>query len=178
MDAGNIIYIIAIIAYFLYTILKKNKPGEELEGPESQDPQNEQKRPTSFEDLLKEIRNSQQENLREHRESSQKNEAEERRSMRPASTSRDPRSYQPASVNQPKAYEKFQGEVEDKEIPKLKTLDEQVSLKASVQGIKSSLKVEEVTVGKKKNKYQKLLQDPTTIKDAVILSEILNRKHF
>jgi hypothetical protein len=61
VDAGNIIYIIAIIIYFIYTAVKKGQKPQDLDGQDDQssDGQSERK-PVSFEDLLKEIRGGQQ----------------------------------------------------------------------------------------------------------------------
>lgn len=177
MDAGNIIYLIAIILYFLFTVLKKPKK-DEVENTGSPDNQQEQRKPVSFEDLLKEIRQGQQERERDFQQSGQGKGVEERPTVQSRTFERQERRYEPAQINQPKAYQKFQGEVSDKALPKIKTLDEQVSLSASIEGIKSTLKSETTEKRVRNSKYARLLNNPNSVKDAVVLSEILNRRHF
>lgn len=178
MDAGNIIYLVAIILYFLFTVLKKPKQGADGENTDAPDVDQDKRKPVSFEDLLKEIRQGQQERQKDLQQSGQGKALEERESRQSRTNETVQREYQAQNSDQPKAYQKFQGEVSDKVLPKIKTLDEQVSLTASIQGIKSEIRME--TTGKKGsiNKYKNLLKDPETVKDAVVLSEILNRKHF
>ncbi len=178
MDAGNIIYLIAIIIYFLFTVLKKPKQGQEPENTDAPGKDQQQKKPASFEDLLKEIRQSQQERERDLSQSGQGKAIEELPTANSGSYRHQEIDVQPAGIDQPRAYRKFQGEVSERALPKMKTLDEQVSLTATIEGIKSDIRVE--NIGKKvtSNKYKSLLRNPETVKDAVVLSEILNRKHF
>lgn len=184
MDAGNIIYIIAIIIYFIYTALKKGKGPEDIDEPST--PQDERpRRQTSFEDLLKEIREGQKERERDLEQSGQGETLEdqaqrqerkiERRTPEPVY---EEKTYERPVANQPKAYQKFQGEVKSQDKPKLKTLDEQISLDAELEGLKASIEVEELEDKVKVNRYKSLLKNPETVKDAVVMSEILNRKHF
>ncbi|EIM76462.1 hypothetical protein A3SI_09692 [Nitritalea halalkaliphila LW7] len=67
MDAGNILYIIAIIIYFIYSAVtagKKKQAEREQEAREAEEIGNEQEGPKqrsgSFEDMLREIRRAQQ----------------------------------------------------------------------------------------------------------------------
>lgn len=175
MDAGNLIYIIAVIIYFIYSALKKNKGQDEIDLPET--PQ-EQSKPVSFEDLLKEIRQGQQAREKDLSKSGQGKAVEDRKPVPAHYDDPNPRRYQAEVKKQPKAFEKFQGEVSERERPKLLTLDEQVRLTGSIEGIKSSLYTESLEKEEGENKYAKLLKNPETVKDAVILGEILNRKHF
>lgn len=177
MDAGNIIYLVAIIIYFIYTALKKGKPEEEMERPDMPQERQEQRRPASFEDLLKEIRAGQQQMEKDLQQTGQGRVAEERPVTQMTSQEK-PTGYRPQKIKQPKAYEQFQGEISEREMPKLRTLNEQISLEASLQGIKSSLRSDVLEKEKKENRYRKLLKDPRSVKDAVILSEVLTRKHF
>lgn len=180
MDIGNIIYIIAIIIYFIYTLSKKGKNGGEIENYDQPENTQERKKPVSFEDLLKEIRQGQQRTEGDFipRQPQEKTvEAKEStRTFRQFEPK--PRTYQAQKTKQPKAYEQFQGEVTERERPKLLTLDEQVRLTGSIEGIKSSLQTEHLEKEKSENKYASLLKNPQSVKDAIILSEILNRKNF
>ncbi|TVP51685.1 MAG: hypothetical protein EA341_04700 [Mongoliibacter sp.] len=179
MDAGNIIYIIAIIIYFIYTALKKGKGPDDVAAPEQKE-EGQSKRPASFEDLLKEIRDGQQERERDFDQSGQgdtlekKPTRQDRSIEKPVATP----SYQRPSIDQPKAFGRFQGEVSDDEKPRHKTLDEQVRLDAEIEGLKSSIAVEEISKPKKSNKYRAMLKNPESVKDAIVLSEILNKRSF
>lgn len=177
MDSGNIIYLIAIIIYFIYTALKKGKKEEEIESSDMPQERQEQRRPVSFEDLLKEIRTGQQQLEKDLQQTGQGRSAEERPFTKMTSQEKQT-DYRPQKIKQPKAYQQFQGEIPEREMPKLLTLNEQISLEASLQGIKSSLKSDDVEKVKKENRYRQLLKDPRSVKDAVVLSEVLTRKHF
>lgn len=178
MDAGNIIYLIAIILYFLFTVLKKPKQGADVEKTDTPDTDQDQRKPVSFEDLLKEIRQGQQERQKDLQQTGQGKAVEENKKGQSKRYETAQRQYQPQNIDQPRAYQKFQGEISDKVLPKIKTLDEQVSLTASIQGLKSDIKMETSAKKGATNKYKSLLRNPETVKDAVVLSEILNRKHF
>ncbi|EOZ98378.1 hypothetical protein A33Q_1032 [Indibacter alkaliphilus LW1] len=179
MDAGNIIYIIAIIIYFIYTALKKGKGPEDVNTPENPE-QEAPRKQVSFDDLLREIREGQQERERDFEESGQGEVIESKpvRKQKEVQQARRADSYQPQSIDQPKEFHKFQGEIADVEKPKLKTLDEQVKLNSKLEGLKSTIEVEELEEVSGMNKYKSLLKNPETVKEAVVLSEILNRKHF
>ncbi|MEN2281988.1 hypothetical protein AAGF08_07595 [Algoriphagus sp. SE2] len=163
MDLGNIIYIIAIIGYFIYQLSKKKKPGD-IEGPEGE--LNEPQRPTTFEDLMREIREAQNPN-RPQPASKPKAERIEIDEIKPEpvkkkwyeETADDEISYYDG------AYEKAKAAGENAvPISQLEFTD---------MGLKAYSK-KEVKV----NRYADLLKTPQSIKDAVVLSEILNRKHF
>lgn len=182
MDAGNIIYIIAIIIYFIYTAVKKGQKPQDLEGQDDQ-PSNGQpeRRPVSFEDLLKEIRSGQQQNEKELPQTGQGtiSQTKPNPQQEPLSRQFEPqRDIMRGDRPRSKAYGEYEGTGVEIVKPKLKTLDEQVSLTASVEGIKSNLKSERTKTTKTKSRYAEMLSNPATIKDAVILSEILNRKNF
>lgn len=183
MDSGNIIYIVAVIIYFIYTALKKGKQNEDQNLPEQGSGADPSQRPPSFEDLLKEIRGGQQERERDLEQSGQSTVVENRK--RAIKTEMpEPQKYQTSSDKLEKKevannkYNDYTGSNTNLSTPKLQTLDEQVSISSSLTG----LGVSETRSGKRKktknNRYQKMLSDPRSVKDAIILSEILNRKHF
>ncbi len=179
MDSGNIIYLIAVIIYFIYTALKKRKPEQEVGGDqETIDPEQTQRRPASFDDLLKEIRSGQQEREKDLEHTGQ------RKPVRPVDQSKfDPRSIEkktPEEKLEDVPFGRYEGFVSEKERPKHLTLDEQISLSASLTGL--GVSEEGITlskrVGKRTNRYAEMLKNPESVKDAVILSEILNRKEY
>lgn len=182
MDAGNIIYIIAIIIYFIYTAVKKGQKPQDLEGQDDQPSDGQpERRPVSFEDLLKEIRGGQQQREKDLSQTGQGTITQNRTDSRQETVSRQfeqQRDIMRGDRPRSKAYGEYEGTGAEIVKPKLKTLDEQVSLTASVEGIKSNLKSERVGITKTKSRYAEMLSNPATIKDAVILSEILNRKNF
>ncbi len=162
MDLGNIIYIIAIIGYFIYQISKRKKPG--MEGSEEE--MNEPSRPTTFEDLMREIREAQSPN-------------------------------RPQPAPKPKAQQIEVEEIKPEPVKKKwyeETADEEISYydgayeKAKTAGEKavpiSQLEFTDIAFKayekkeKEENRYANLLKNPQSVKDAIVLSEILNRKHF
>jgi hypothetical protein len=182
VDAGNIIYIIAIIIYFIYTAVKKGQKPQDLEGQDNLPSEGQpERKPVSFEDLLKEIRSGQQQREKTLPQTGQGTSAQTKpiASQSPVSREFEPqRDIMRGDRPRSKAYGDYEGTGAEIVKPKLKTLDEQVSLTASVEGIKSNLKSERATTTQTKSRYAEMLSNPATIKDAVILSEILNRKKF
>ena len=182
MDAGNIIYIIAIIIYFIYTAVKKGQKPQDLDGQdEIPSDGRQERRPASFEDLLKEIRSGQQQREKELPQTGQGKVVQSKPVIQqePVSRQFEPqRDIMRGDRPRSKAYGDYEGTGAEIVKPKLQTLDEQVSLTASVEGIKSSISPERIKTTKTKSRYAEMLSTPATIKDAVILSEILNRKHF
>ncbi len=186
MDSGNIVYLIAVIIYFIYTALKRGKsdqlPDQEA-GRDQENPQ-EQQRPVSFDDLLREIRSGQQDREKDLKQSGQGDKVQPPGPTKPDIFNRpDPRSYEqevPAPEMEDATFGKYEGFVSEKERPKLKTLDEQVSIPSALTGL--GVSEEGVTYSKIKasptNRYADLLKNPETVKDAIILSEILNRKEY
>lgn len=183
MDAGNIIYVVAVIIYFIYTALKKGKKNEDLNQPDQESESQPNQRPPSFEDLLREIRGGQQERERNLEKSGQGDVTENTKTV-VKSTKLEPEKYQTSSdklekIDQANSkYNQYTGADSKLKTPKLQTLDEQVRLKSSFTGIEvgESRSVNRKT--SKNNRYQKMLASPRSVKDAIVLSEILNRKHF
>jgi hypothetical protein len=182
VDAGNIIYIIAIIIYFIYTAVKKGQKPQDLDGQDDQPSEGQSERkPVSFEDLLKEIRGGQQQREKDLPQTGQGTAAQNRpvAQQEPVSRQFEPqRDIMRGDRPRSKAYGDYEGTGAEIVKPKLKTLDEQVSLTASISGIKSNLKPDTIKTAKTKSRYAEMLSNPESIKDAVILSEILNRKNF
>jgi hypothetical protein len=179
MDNFNLIYIIALVIYFIYSALKKGKQGADDANDIPSGP-TQPRRPASFEDLLREIRESQNEQSRDL-EASGQGEIEERKVKRnepePVIQSYDADSGTlHKEMPRKSRYEAFEGEVNPGE-KIYKKLDDQVSIYAPIEGIKSELKSDRLSTNKTPNRYRTMLKNPQTVKDAVILSEILNRKY-
>lgn len=173
MDAGNIIYLIAVIIYFIYSALKKNKP-EQIEDSENPSTDSPQQRPASFEDLLREIRQGQQEAQKDLDQSGQGDVLEERR---PKPSKRAEPAFEPFSkASLPKEYSAYQGAIDEDFKSKYKTLDEQIRLSSPIEGLKSGGIVASKNRKVQVNKYARMLQNPNSVRDAVVLSEVLKRK--
>lgn len=161
MDLGNIIYLVAVIVYFIYQISKNKKSGEPTE--EQGTPDESPKAPTTFEDLMREIR-----------------EAQQPRSKQP---SPQPQRPEPVQVKE-KAPSKKWYEEADEEISYYDGAYEKAKTAAEKAIPISQLEFSEIgkqaykPSEKKVNRYAQLMKDPQSVKDAVVLSEILNRKHF
>jgi hypothetical protein len=174
---------VAVIIYFIYTAIKKGKKNEETNQPDREQESESGKRPPSFEDLLREIRGGQLDRERDLEQSGQGTVVEARKYIT-KTPKPEPEKYQTSSDKLEKKdfennkYNQYTGADSNLKTPKLQTIDEQISLSSSLNG----LAVSESRVGYRKltknNKYQKILSDPRSVKDAIILSEILNRKHF
>ena len=184
MDLGNIVYIVAVLAYFIYQATKGKKSNQSENQPEITD--GPQQKPVSFEDLMREIR-----------------DAQKPKPVAPAKPK-----MQPAPVNQPKevVYERA-GDTSTrpewradpapavKRFPtrKLEEDDDEIQhYEGAFERTKSDLsrtskgipeiptlkEVAEESSYTSRSRYARMLKDPQSIKDAVVLKEILDRKHF
>lgn len=164
MDLGNIVYIIAVIGYFIYQATKK-KRGQELPGAPDSNPEPPQKGMT-FEELLKEIRQAQNPIPAPPTPKPQ---------PIPVSTQRNP--YRKPTVIQ---------EEEDDEIQYYEgTFDstkknpyQEYAEKHSIPAVPiQKINYDELNT-KRVNRYAEKLKNPQSVREAIVLSEILKRKHF
>ncbi|MEX0884071.1 MAG: hypothetical protein WDZ72_11415 [Cyclobacteriaceae bacterium] len=172
MESGTIFYIIAILAYFIYTTFIQKKP-EKTQGPTDDEMGKETdqvspKKGVSFEEMLREIRNEQVE-----RESDLKTTGE----------SKDEEVGEQEEVPYQEVFsEPLEHEEESYKNPyrelgqPLVKLDDQVDINDNEQLLGDVEDVAEEYQGR--SKYASMLKNPEHVKDAVILSEILNRRHF
>lgn len=174
MDSGTIFYIIAVVIYFIYTALQQRKGNKTADADDqSANPSPESPTKGSFDDLLKEIRRQQEERERDIVISGEKAKPVEKPSYvedyieekkveaRPAyvpneSTYKDP--YKSLSQSQP-----------------LVKLDDQVDIH---EDVKILGKVGSIDEKRSVNRYATLLKNPKSLRDAIVVSEILNRRHF
>lgn len=185
MDEKVIFYIVLGIIYFIYNAIKKKKPENEPgpDRPQSR-PQTNKPQPVSFEDLLREITEGKQpEKFPDLPVNEQKTEYR-----------------QPLPRPQPE-YVDYDDDLEEEEesLEKM-SFDDERSNKAyedakemafNRPSLEETLKLDQVntTFGRFKEfekkqdsgvlfEYVKDLRDPMGFKKALILSEVLNRKHF
>lgn len=171
MDGSTVLYIIAVIIYFIYTSFAKKKPGEE--GAERDGNADAPNQGPSFEELLREIRKDQSQPVSNEDTEGWTEEVSEREYSEEAEMAEEER-YVEKKVAKPREGT-YTGAYRNVKQPLVK-LDDQVDLDDDKKILGEVVDVAgEHQVG---NKYAKLLKDPETIKDAVILTEIFNRKHF
>lgn len=177
MDSGTVFYIIAVIIYFLYTAFQQRKAKNKETSGESipEPPAKEGPARGSFDDILREIRRQQEERERdiviagEKSNPTSKENAElepvyadeeiekpSYSSTKPESTYKDP--YRSLSESRP-----------------LVKLDDQVDIHEDVTILGD---VESSFENQNTNHYARLLKNPQSLVDAVVVSAILERKHF
>lgn len=183
MDLGNIVYIVAILAYFIYQATRKKK---DLDMPDSDEssPQAPQKGMT-FEDLMKEIRQAQNPTtVDKPKPTQQKPVIQEPVTPEPyraptVTSSRPipkPVSIRPAVVEEEDEETRYyEGSyAATKKIP-YQDFSDAIPSAGMIPSIKmdyDSLK------SKKSNPYAQLLKNPKSLKDAIVVSEILKPKYF
>ena len=183
MDLGNIVYIVAVLAYFIYQATRKKKGQQEMTDAEGNEPEAPQKGMT-FEDLMREIREAQ------NPKPSPKTEEVKQKPV--VAEARKVESYRnqpiPSHIPQPKTVSRKPILVEEedeetryyegsyaatKKIPyqnfrETNSVDMIPSIKMDYESLKS----------KKSNSYAQLLKNPKSLKDAIVVSEILKTKYF
>lgn len=171
MDVGQILYIIAIVAYFIYQATKKKaRPGEAE--PESGDAPQPQKG-ISFEELLKEIRNAQ---------NPPASEMPRPPKPEPARPTPIPPNFPEAKKQRKRAYEPVE-ELDDEAKYYDGAFGAKKASALSAAGISipnlSEKKIDYDALSKKKvNPYAEKLKNPQSVKEAMVLAEILKPKHF
>lgn len=173
MDSGTIFYIIAIIIYFIYTSFiqkKAEKPASDQEDPEAKAPQ----KGPSFDDLLREIRNEQGQRERDL-DASGNTQDEEYLEKTSPDEFEDVAYRSENQTDYEKNQDVYQNPYQDLKQPLIK-LDDQVDL-ADDRRILGE--VEDVAAENPgSSKYARMLKNPSSARDAVILTEIFNRRHF
>ena len=181
VDASTIVYLIAIVVYFLYSVFF-NKKNPEQNLPEEEGEDNRPPRKTvSFDELLKEIRREQGERDRDLTGS----EPQEREAHRPERREREV--HKPDPVPARKAYENAertpryedaardynQSPYQSFERQPLVKLDDQVDIE-STEKILGEVEDEYSSA----NPYGAILKNPETARDAIVVAEIIQRRHF
>lgn len=173
MDLGQIIYIIAIIAYFIYQASKKKKSLDPMDSDENQP--DAPPKGLTFEELLKEIRNAQNTTAPEPpkpviQETQRpapippnipQAKAQPRRRFEPVEEVDDEATYYEGAFGFPAKNNPYQSMANKKFA--------EPQIKKTPQWESSPKKV---------NPYAELLKNPKTVREAIIVSEILRPKHF
>jgi hypothetical protein len=203
MDLGNIVYILAVIGYFIYQATQ-NKKKKQRQMDASGTPPEEEERPVSFEDLLKEIRQAQspkpvqqtqiptpqpqkpsrgfESTYEKPKSDSSYHKPESTYTQRESTYQKPVSSYEkPAST-----YEKqksWYDKNDDDEITYYEgAYEEKVRSKISDSGKSPEIPTLEIERGDVKsgkvNPYAQMLKNPKSVRDAIVLNEILTKKYF
>ena len=202
MDLGNIVYILAVIGYFIYQATQ-NKKKKQRQMDAAGTPPEEEERPVSFEDLLKEIRQAQSPKpapqakipTPQPQKTSRGFESTYEKPKSDSSYHKPESSYIPrestyekpvSSYKKPAStYEKEKSwyDKNDDEITYYEgAYEEKVRSKISDSGKSPeipTLEIERLEVKSSKvNPYAQLLKNPKSVRDAIVLNEILTKKYF
>ncbi len=182
MDLGNIVYIVAVLAYFVYQATRKKKGQEEMTGSDERSPEAPQKGMT-FEDLMKEIRQAQNPTPVEKREPVRQKTVAEPQAK--------PEQYRtpsiPSHIPQPKVVSRKPVAVEDDQEIRYYEGSYGASKKSPYQDYKEMnasdmiplIKMDYDALAQKKfNPYAQLLKNPKSLRDAIVINEILKPKYF
>ncbi len=183
MDWGNILYIVAVIVYFIYSASQSKKKKEaqrkkrQMDVPPAEAPE----KGVTFEDLLKEIRDAQNpEKASEDQEFGEKEliEVESERPIRDLSAPK-PERFDPYKL--PKSEYDSVSPVEKVEIAEDaydRMRAEEKRIKELSASIPSQKEVAYARKKKKVNPYAKRLKNKKTVREAIVLNEILRKRHF
>lgn len=182
MDLGNIVYIVAVLAYFIYQATRKKK-GLDLPESDGSAPEQPQKGMT-FEELMREIRQAQNPST-----------AEKPAPVKPEIVKSAPPRSQPYRPQPTPSYIPQAKPVSRKPVLVEEEDDEIKHYEGAFEGTKSNpyqafkdthsipstplVKFDYDSINPKKvNPYAELLKNPKTLKQAVVVSEILKPKYF
>ncbi|MHA7131392.1 hypothetical protein [Algoriphagus namhaensis] len=172
MDLGNIIYILAVIAYFIYSATQSNKKKKQAEqNADSLPPEETPDRGVTFEDLLREIREAQ----------SPKKQPEPKPEKPQPVAQQRVEQVRPTPKPQPvrtKRYEEADDEIQYYEDAYERMEREEERLAKVAASIPSQKPIAHTTKKKKVNPYAEKLKNQRSVREAIVLGEILNRKHF
>lgn len=184
MDLGNIVYIVAVLAYFIYQATRNKKKDQAADQQERSDAP--EQKPVSFEDLMREIRDAQKPKQVEHAKPrmqpipvDQPKPVEYKRVAEPVARPEWRADPAPAVKRFPtKKWEEADDEIEYYQGAFEKTESDLTRTSKGIPDIPSFKQLAAESSNEGKSRYARMLQNPQSIKDAFILKEILDRKHF
>jgi len=190
-DSSTLVYIIAVVVYFLYSTFFNKKVPEQTNDEPTTQTEAKPRKTVSFDDLLKEIRREQGQMEREldgrpvedEEYDEEESYVEEERYNAPKKSNPQPTPKKYFTYEDPEqfpssdaAYQKSQKRYQNYEKQPLVKLDDQINLESNEKILGE---VEDVAGNvKRKNKYAGILKNPVTVREAIVVSEILRRKHF
>jgi hypothetical protein len=178
-DLELYIYIALGVIYFLSRAFRKKKPAAPPQNQRNADSRSDydqtsqKEKPVSFEDLLREFTGQKEKPVYDYDEENEE----------PDETYYEDNYYQEEEQNK-EEYE-TEEELEYKSYDEvynvnkaLKTLDEQVDLELTTKKRFEEYKIEKGVNIHTAKRFRELLQNKDSVKDAIILKEILDRKYF
>jgi hypothetical protein len=178
-DLELYIYIALGVIYFLSRAFRKKKPVTPRQNQQNANPNedygrtSQKEKTVTFEDLLKEFTGQKEEPVYDYEEeNSEPDRSYDKGSYYQEVEQSEKESETPEEVEY-KSYDEVYNVSKD-----LKTLDEQVDLKLAEKKRFDKYKIEEGVNIHTAKRFRELLQNKDSIKDAIILKEILDRKYF
>lgn len=179
-DLELYIYIALGAIYFLSRVFRKKKPvspprkHHDSDSGDAYEQPSRKEKPVTFEDLLKEFTGQKEKHEYEYEEDAEELEEsynEEKYLREEEDKLID--EYETDEEVKYKSYEEIYNVKRD-----FKTLDEQVKLESTEKKRFDEYKIEKSVNIHTAKRYRELLQNKDSIKDAIILKEILDRKYF
>jgi hypothetical protein len=180
-DLEIYIYIALALIYFLSRAFRKKKPAKpprptsRTSSEEAYEHPSQKEKPLTFEDLLKEFTGQKNEPVSDVQEEEIEEESYKSLEEEYINSEEQPYSaeYETYDESNYKSYEEVYGEGKH-----LKTLDEQVQINEPVRKRFDEYKIKEEINIHKASRFRELLRNKDSIKDAIILKEILDRRYF
>ncbi|UCS93031.1 hypothetical protein KZP23_20595 [Echinicola marina] len=176
MDNGTWIYIVISIIFFIVNALtkKKKENGQELDEMGEELSNDEPRRkPVSFEELLREIRQEQQGRNFEETEQEELFDEEPEEAVYPNVEVVDKPTKRSSEIKYYEGTYQADHAYKGKGLVKL---DDQVEIDSDKKILNEVEDVAEETASY--NRYRRVLKDPQSLKDAIVVSEILRRKEY
>jgi hypothetical protein len=178
-DLELYIYIALGVIYFLSRAFRKKKPAAPPQNQRNSDSRSDydqtskKEKPVSFEDLLREFTGQKEEPVYEYEEENEDSDASYVEDSYYQEEEQARKKYKTTEDVEYKSYEEMYNVSQD-----LKTLDEQVDLEMTKKKRFEEYKIEGGVNIHTAKRFRELLQNKDSIKDAIILKEILDRKYF
>ena len=180
-DLEIYIYIALAVIYFLSRAFRKKNPAKppgrpsQTSSQKDNDHSTKTEKPLTFEDLLREFTGQKDEPVPETRVEEIEEENYESLEQEYINAEEQPYSteYENYDESQYKSYEEVYGKGEH-----MKTLDEQIQINEPVRKRFNEYKIKEELNVHKASRFRELLKNKDSLKDAIILKEILDRKYF
>ncbi len=178
-DLELYIYLALGVIYFLSRAFRKKKPvtppqnQRKTDSREDYDQAPQKEKPVSFEDLLREFTGQKKEPEYDYEEEYKEDDRSYDGDSYYREEEKSGTEYETAEEVEYKSYDEVYDVNKD-----LKTLDEQVDLELSKKKRFEEYKIEEGVNIHTAKRFRELLQNKDSIKDAIILKEILDRKYF
>mgnify|MGYP001552152112 CR=1 FL=1 len=178
-DLELYIYIALGVIYFLSRAFRKKKPAAPPQNQRNADSRSDydqtsqKEKPVSFEDLLREFTGQKEKPVYDYEEENEGPDETYNEDNYYQEEEQNKEEYETEEELEYKSYDEVYNVNKD-----LKTLDEQVDLELTKKKRFEEYKIEKGVNIHTAKRFRELLQNKDSIKDAIILKEILDRKYF